>query len=125
LKHKISRKQFARIDSGFLSWDFNIEDENNDILGSVNRNFRGFAREVFIHIILSLSKLHTTKTYVYVRTIELFKIFTDTGQYVIRMDSAQSILRGLSLDERAVILAAAISIDFDYFSRHSEHGGFV
>jgi len=41
------------------------------------------------------------------------------------MDSAQSSFRGLSLDERAVILAAAVSIDFDYFSRHSGNGGFV
>lgn len=53
------------------------------------------------------------------------KIFTDTGQYVIRMDSEQSTFKHLSLDERAVILAAAVSVDFDYFSRHSEHGGFV
>jgi len=29
------------------------------------------------------------------------------------------------LDERAVILAAAVSIDFDYFSRHSGNGGFL
>lgn len=27
--------------------------------------------------------------------------------------------RGMTLDERAVVLAAAVSIDFDYFSRHS------
>ncbi len=33
--------------------------------------------------------------------------------------------RALTLDERAVALATAVSIDFDYFSRHSEgmHGG--
>ncbi|CAG8562097.1 4007_t:CDS:2 [Diversispora eburnea] len=60
--------------------------------GSVNRNFGGFAKE----------------------------IFTDMGQYVIRMDPET---RLMSLDERAVILAAAISVDFDYFSRHSRHGG--
>lgn len=41
------------------------------------------------------------------------------------MDSVQSSSKHLSLDERAVILAAAVSIDFDYFSRHSGHGGFV
>ncbi|RIA82653.1 Scramblase-domain-containing protein [Glomus cerebriforme] len=93
----INQKQFARIDAGFLSWDFNIENEHGDVLGSVNRNFSGFARE----------------------------IFTDTGQYVIRMESAQNSFRNLSLDERAVILAAAVSIDFDYFSRLSEHGGFL
>ncbi|CAG8498965.1 6170_t:CDS:2 [Funneliformis caledonium] len=88
----INRKQFARIDTGFLSWDFNIEDELGSILGSVNRNFSGIARE----------------------------LFTDTGKYVIRMDS-----RELTFDQRAVILAAAISIDFDYFSRHSGNGGFL
>ncbi|CAG8545426.1 14894_t:CDS:2 [Funneliformis mosseae] len=84
--------EFARIDTGFLSWDFNIEDELGSILGSVNRNFSGIARE----------------------------LFTDTGKYVIRMDS-----RELTFDQRAVILAAAISIDFDYFSRHSGNGGFL
>ncbi|CAJ0639928.1 9201_t:CDS:2 [Entrophospora sp. SA101] len=91
----VNKRQFARIDAGFWAWDFNLEDESGGLLGSVNRNFSGFARE----------------------------IFTDTGQYVIRMDSVEGSVRPLSLDERAVILAAAISIDFDYFSRHSEHGG--
>lgn len=42
------------------------------------------------------------------------------GQYVIRIDPET---RPISLDERAIILAAAISVDFDYFSRHSRHGG--
>lgn len=31
--------------------------------------------------------------------------------------------RGMSLDERAVMLAAAVSVDFDYFSRHSSGAG--
>jgi hypothetical protein len=33
----------------------------------------------------------------------------------------------MTLDERAVMLAAAVSIDFDYFSRHSHmgHGGIM
>ena len=35
--------------------------------------------------------------------------------------------RGMTLDERAVLLSAAVTIDFDYFSRHSSmgHGGGV
>ena len=33
--------------------------------------------------------------------------------------------RGMTLDERAVMLATAVSIDFDYFSRHSGRGGFM
>jgi len=104
------------------------------LVGSVNRNFAGFGRE----------------------------IFTDTGVYALRMDAAsvaaepQHLIsnthqkheyrtpsvkslseevaglgspaagRGMTLDERVVMLAAAVSIDFDYFSRHSTgHGGFM
>lgn len=108
--------QFANVDEPFLSWDFNLRDQESGLVGSVNRNFSGFARE----------------------------IFTDTGVYALRMDSAaqQSALetaegnevqryereaKGMTLDQRAVMLATAVSIDFDYFSRHSGHasGGFM
>ncbi|KAI5799206.1 scramblase [Peziza echinospora] len=130
--------QFAYVDEPFLSWDFSLLSANNELLGSVNRNFAGFGRE----------------------------IFTDTGVYALRMDSASAAAeprhlisnthrdlptssssnsthgsekdmgkegdgtqivpaatRGMTLDERAVMLATAVTIDFDYFSRHSRHGG--
>lgn len=102
--------QFASIDAPFLSWDFTLESATSIPLGSVNRSFRGLGRE----------------------------LFTDTGAYALRMDSAAlqaaaDPLRNprsaeesaLSLDQRAVMLASAVSIDFDYFSRHSGHGGFM
>ncbi|KAL1932970.1 hypothetical protein VTP01DRAFT_8648 [Rhizomucor pusillus] len=91
----VGNTQFAYIDTPFLGWDFYLQDEDGGVLGNVSRNFTGFARE----------------------------IFTDTGQYVLRMDAVEGNKRGLTLDERAVTLACAISIDFDYFSRHSQHGG--
>ncbi|KAL9112339.1 MAG: hypothetical protein Q9227_003457 [Pyrenula ochraceoflavens] len=101
--------QFAYVDSPFLSWDFALQTADNRLLGSVNRNFAGFGRE----------------------------LFTDTGVYALRMDSAasaadaaeggkESILGsvdGMTLDQRAVMLATAVSIDFDYFSRHSSGFG--
>lgn len=104
--------QFAHINEPFLSWDFTLRDEDQRTIGSVNRNFSGFARE----------------------------IFTDTGVYALRMDSAGQIstLQGaegkevqqyereataMTLDQRAVMLATAVSVDFDYFSRHSGSGG--
>lgn len=104
--------QFAHINEPFLSWDFTLRDDSQNAVGSVNRNFRGFARE----------------------------IFTDTGVYALRMDSAaqttavesqegQELGRferdatAMTLDQRAVMLATAVSIDFDYFSRHSHAGG--
>lgn len=104
--------QFAHVNEPFLSWDFTLRDEAGSTIGSVNRNFAGFARE----------------------------IFTDTGVYALRMDSAarssalespdgQEVGRyekeatGMTLDQRAVMLASAVSIDFDYFSRHSSSSG--
>lgn len=98
--------QFAYVDEPFLSWDFGLRSADNRLIGSVNRNFVGFARE----------------------------IFTDTGVYALRMDSAaigaeqaaapNTAAIGMTLDQRAVMLATAVSVDFDYFSRHSDSGGF-
>ncbi|KAH7135226.1 Scramblase-domain-containing protein [Dendryphion nanum] len=107
--------QYAHVDEPFLSWDFSLKSEDGRLIGSVNRNFGGFARE----------------------------LFTDTGVYALRMDAAglssepshlisqtgkhgKSTLGnhpGMTLDQRAVMLATAVSIDFDYFSRHSGAGG--
>ncbi|KAL2863491.1 scramblase family protein [Aspergillus lucknowensis] len=97
--------QFAYVDEPFLSWDFSLRSADSRLIGSVNRDFVGFARE----------------------------IFTDTGVYALRMDSAAlkaieapdqgTAITGMTLDQRAVMLATAVSIDFDYFSRHSGAGG--
>ncbi|KAF2448741.1 Scramblase-domain-containing protein [Karstenula rhodostoma CBS 690.94] len=110
---EVGMVQFARVDEPFLSWDFSLMSEDQRLIGSVNRNFGGFARE----------------------------IFTDTGAYALRMDSAgikaemqqassieqaKSLSQdhpGMTLDQRAVMLATAVSVDFDYFSRHSGSGG--
>ncbi|CCK69884.1 Aim25p KNAG_0D01320 [Huiozyma naganishii CBS 8797] len=94
-------KQFGAIDAPFLSFDFPVLDEAGKVVASVDRNWVGLGRE----------------------------LFTDTGVYIIRFDSQrsfkgvydQSMLSNevLNLNERAVLLGNAISIDFDYFSRHS------
>lgn len=97
--------QYSQIDAPFLSFEFPLLDESGKIMGSVDRNWVGLGRE----------------------------LFTDTGIYVVRMDSTQS-FEGvyppeivsdhvLNLDQRAVVLANAVSIDFDYFSRHSNGSG--
>ncbi|RMZ68107.1 scramblase family [Pyrenophora seminiperda CCB06] len=106
---EVGMLQFARVDEPFLSWDFSLMSEDGRLAGSVNRNFGGFARE----------------------------IFTDTGVYALRMDAAGLANEpshlvsktgeqsrpslegypGMTLDQRAVMLATAVSIDFDYFTR--------
>ncbi|KPV76400.1 uncharacterized protein RHOBADRAFT_7793, partial [Rhodotorula graminis WP1] len=50
--------QFGRIDSGFLAWDFTVRDEANAPIGKIDRNFVGFAQE----------------------------LFTDTGQYALHFE---------------------------------------
>lgn len=98
--------QFGKIDSGFLRWEFPVYNEEGLIHGSVTRDFSGLFRE----------------------------FLTDTGVYVLRMDPksfektdvsefGEISNQQLSLDEKAVMLANAVSIDFDYFSRHSGPGG--
>ncbi|KAL8943324.1 MAG: hypothetical protein Q9211_001019 [Gyalolechia sp. 1 TL-2023] len=108
--------QFAYVDEPFLSWDFSLRSAESQLIGSVNRNWGGIGRE----------------------------LFTDTGVYALRMDAAGITQKpqlpgpssgqtnvvayeekspAMTLDQRAVMLATAVSIDFDYFSRHSSAGG--
>lgn len=100
--------QFGAIDTGFLRWEFPVFDKDGLVYGAVSRNFGGLFREAL----------------------------TDTGVYVLKMDPSSFEdpntefgpinNQSLTLDEKAVMLANAVSIDFDYFSRHSGVGpGFV
>lgn len=111
--------QFAYIDEALFSWDFSLIDQEGRLIGSVNRNFMGLFREMF------------TDTGNYVLRMDAVSSETDqtTTHYskqLINVDEKKSVLpaskRGLTLDERAVILATAISIDFDYFSKLSKSG---
>lgn len=100
-----SMDQFGRVDAPFLSFQFPVADEQNRVLASVDRNWTGIGRE----------------------------LFTDTGVYFLRFSpervhetllNSNDIVsqRPLTLTERTVMMATAISIDFDYFSRHSNRG---
>lgn len=108
--------QFAYVDEPFLSWDFSLLSDDSKLVGSVNRNIAGLDRE----------------------------ISTDTGVYALRMDAAglaqepghltskteqqaqqanEAPSTAMTLDQRAVTLATAVSVDFDHFSRKSGSGG--
>ncbi|QIX01952.1 hypothetical protein AMS68_007469 [Peltaster fructicola] len=98
--------RFSKIDEPALSLDFTVRDSDDWIVGKVSRSLQGFAREAF----------------------------TDSGVYLLKLDSAAHIaaledaqgkevaryeVPGLTLDQRAVMIATAVSIDFDYFSLKS------
>ncbi|XP_044466562.1 altered inheritance rate of mitochondria protein 25-like isoform X1 [Mangifera indica] len=105
----LGNKQFAVVENpGFWNWTFTLKDINGEVLAEIDRDWRGFG----------------------------FEIFTDAGQYVIRFGTADSrsktgpakviqeldVTRPLTLLERAVTVALAISLDNDYFSRHGGWG---
>ncbi|KAF3444111.1 hypothetical protein FNV43_RR13801 [Rhamnella rubrinervis] len=105
----LGNKQFAVVENpGFWNWTFTLKDIDGKVLAEIDRDWRGFG----------------------------FEIFTDAGQYVIRFGSSDSssktgparmiqeleVARPLTLSERAVTVALAISLDNDYFSRHGGWG---
>ncbi|KAM7269579.1 hypothetical protein ACFE04_025076 [Oxalis oulophora] len=102
-------KQFAEVrNPGLWNWTFTLQDGDGEVLGQIDRDWRGFG----------------------------FEILTDAGQYVIRFGATKTdyktgaaaliqeleVVRPLTLTERAITVALAISLDNDYFSRH---GGWV
>lgn len=105
----LGSEQFAVVENpGFWNWTFTLKGPDGEVLAEIDRDWRGFG----------------------------FEIFTDAGQYVIRFGSANSssktgrakeireleVTRSLTLSERAVAVALAISLDNDYFSRHGGWG---
>jgi len=116
----LGKTQFATVRAGLLAWEFSVEDASGRPLASIDRNFQGFGKE----------------------------LFTDAGQYVIRFPEgaprevtpppalegnaaetggppALLPMRSLALTERAVCLALAVCVDFDYFSQHSSGPGIM
>ncbi|XP_019189164.1 PREDICTED: altered inheritance rate of mitochondria protein 25 [Ipomoea nil] len=103
----LGNDQFAVVENpGFWNWTFTLKDIDGKVLAQIDRDWRGFG----------------------------FEIFTDAGQYVIQFGKADSsiapvggiqeldVVRPLTLSERAVAVALAISLDNDYFSRHGGWG---
>ncbi|XP_010542020.1 PREDICTED: altered inheritance rate of mitochondria protein 25 [Tarenaya hassleriana] len=106
----LGNKQFAVVENpGLWNWTFTLKDVDGEVLAQIDRDWRGFG----------------------------FEIFTDAGQYVIRFGEADAatpktgaartveeleVKRPLTLSERAVAVALAISLDNDYFSRHGGWG---
>lgn len=97
-------KQFAVVENpGLWNWTFTLKDEDDNVLAQIDRDWRGFG----------------------------FELFTDAGQYAIRFGNTYSspkiglasavqelvVNRPLTLSERAVAVALAISLDNDFFSR--------
>ncbi|KAK2076287.1 hypothetical protein QBZ16_001219 [Prototheca wickerhamii] len=135
----IDRRQFSAIEGALLAWDFELKDEQGKTLALIDRNFQGFGKELFtdagryaIHfgnspveaaqqLSTAIHAQHPERPAPPVTALARFStdmqvIPTSTGNQLV-------VHRPLFLPERMVALAAAISIDYDFFSRHSTSGG--
>ncbi|KAI8105382.1 hypothetical protein M9435_000548 [Picochlorum sp. BPE23] len=136
----IDRTQFARIDAPILAWEFLMTDESGSPLALIDRNFSGFGKEIFtdagkyaIHfgetprqasqfIQRSLDNAYPEQT---LKAPEA-ALSPDTKAVIPCTSGNQLLVKSpLQVDERMVALAAAISIDYDYFSRHSYGSGIL
>ena len=138
----LGTRQFAAVDGGFLAWEFRLEDESGGSLALIDRNFSGFGKELFtdagryaIHfggsVAEAAQQLTTSISSAYpdraAPPVPSAITRARAGAEVIPTTAGEvlAVSRHLGLEERMIALAAAISIDYDYFSRHSYGGGFL
>lgn len=129
-----SYAQFANVDSRMLAWDFYVQSESGQVLASINRNFMGFGREIFTdtgqYVLRFDRKMADMEVQQRITqgvgiNDELKKVANENEEAKEHAGEQSKALvqvdedRGLTLDQRAVLLATAVTIDIDYFSRQS------
>lgn len=135
----LGNTQYAAINGNFLAWEFRLEDKHGSTLALIDRNFSGFGIELFtdagqyvIHFGGSsqeaAKQLQNQIQATYPdRTpppvTALAKLRTGVAVIPTQAGDQLAVQKILGLDERMIALAAAISIDYDYFSRHSHGSG--
>uniref|UniRef100_A0A9I9DEU8 Phospholipid scramblase n=1 Tax=Cucumis melo TaxID=3656 RepID=A0A9I9DEU8_CUCME len=135
----LGNKQFAVVENpGFWNWTFTLKDIDGKVLAEVDRDWRGFgfednSKEYDPSPLPPPTKVVPPQPNT---IVDREQIFTDAGQYVIRFGASDpvsrtgpargvqelEVARQLTLSERAVAVALAISLDNDYFSRHGGWG---
>ena len=116
--------QFAHIDEPVLSWDFSLRSEFGRILGSVNRNFAGFAREIFTDTGVYALRMNATGSENETTESQPASHGTRDSEFEASLSfDGKKIGPEMTYDQRAVMLATAVTVDYDYFSRHSHGSG--
>ena len=129
----VGQRQFAAIRSGLLAWEFVLQDEGGRPLARIDRNFSGLGREFFtdagtyvVHFGSALGGGAKAPGASRAQVNAAAVAAGGSGDSLLGgwdegWQAAQS--RQLTLTERAITLAAAVSIDCDYFSRSAGGGG--
>lgn len=129
-------EQFARIDSPFLSWDFYATDCEGKPMASINRNWAGIGRELLTdtgQYVVRFDAVGSQPVPVQSQTpapsqpegssaspgAESASNTAITDQTEYQVKDLTPIHEGITFDQRAILLATAMTLDVDYFSRHS------
>ncbi|KAK4048603.1 hypothetical protein OIO90_005773 [Microbotryomycetes sp. JL221] len=140
-----SFEQFAETNEGFLAWDFVIRNEKGEAIASISRNFSGIARELFTDTGQYVIRFEAVQDQLAslpsgsdqkelsapsaTPAAQSANSPTTTGSaQETKSHTAASIddkaivpMPSIPYDQRAVLLACAVTVDFDYFSR--DRGG--
>ncbi|KAG0557781.1 hypothetical protein M758_11G152800 [Ceratodon purpureus] len=137
----LGKEQFAVVENpGFWHWTFSLKDKNGGTLAEIARNWRGFGYEFLTdagQYVIRFGDIQPGQSQQHIAPDEALHgrgpLFTNTQKHsgVQEMQQLQTaaeqaeplqVSRSLTLSERAVALALAVSLDNDYFSRHSHAG---
>ncbi|KAK5058535.1 hypothetical protein LTR84_010798 [Exophiala bonariae] len=108
--------QFASIDEHSKSWKFSLSSSNSREIGSINRKFDGFAQQPFTHGGSYVFRMDSVAVEQAIQDDDLTSEGSKTGQMNIGPSRGKEFNLGLTLDQRAVMLASAVTINFDYLS---------
>ncbi|KAL3689906.1 hypothetical protein R1sor_016215 [Riccia sorocarpa] len=142
----LGKQQFAAVENpGFWYWTFTLQDENKGVLAVIDRNWRGFGYEFLTdagqYVVRFGDIVPEYVPAVYrpatvmgsVKPVEK-PVLAGSPSAAVEVQNLQAaaqeaeplvVERPLTLFERAVTLALAVSLDNDYFSTHSRGVGFV
>ncbi|CAM6089242.1 unnamed protein product [Calypogeia fissa] len=139
----LGTKQFAAVDNpGFWYWTFTLHDENQGVLAVIDRNWRGFGFEFLTdagqYVVRFGDNVPNSSLQAQPPRADLRlpgrPILSGSPTALNEMQQLRAaaqqaeelhVVRPLSLSERAVVLALAVSLDNDYFSTHSSGFGFI
>ncbi|KAL5675108.1 hypothetical protein ACJX0J_011239, partial [Zea mays] len=121
----LGNRQFAVVENpGFWNWTFSLVDEDDKLLAQIDRNWRGIGFELFTdagqYAIRFGDDVQSDK-FAHLPFIISGYVGAHFSQLVNVSQKLQTkelhVVRQLTLPERVVALALAISLDSDYFSR--------
>lgn len=108
---------FASINEHSMSWNFSLTSEAGKRIGAIDRRFHGFAHESFTHAGSYVFHMDSAAVKQEAQIKDLTSETIKVNQTNDRSLSGKENKHGMTLDQRAVMLASAVTVNFDYFSK--------